>query len=142
MRRLHRAVERLAGWHRTWPRPLRWALPVVWMCVIYVLSAQPTLPSASSALWDVLLKKGGHMAGYAVLTLLIWQALGCRRLGLAWVLAVAYAASDEVHQTFVPGRNGTPVDVVVDAVGALAAAIVVWQGTIRQVERRGPRRAA
>jgi VanZ family protein len=44
---------------------------------------------------------------------------------MAFVVSVLYAASDEYHQTFVPGRNGTPVDVGVDAVGALVALLVV-----------------
>jgi VanZ family protein len=96
------------------------------MGLIYAVSAQPTLPSAPSALWDVILKKGAHMVEYAILVALLWQALGCRRAGTAWIVAVVYAASDEFHQTFVPGRNGTPVDVMVDAVGATAAAIALW----------------
>ena len=117
---------RLAAWHRAWPRPVRWVLPIAWMGLIYLVSAQPSLPSAPSALWDVLLKKGAHMVEYAILVLLVWQAMGYRWTGVAWVVAVAYAASDEFHQTFVPGRNGTPVDVLVDAAGATAAAIALW----------------
>lgn len=110
---------------------MRWLLPLVWMALIYLVSAQPTLPHAPSAVWDVLLKKGAHVLEYAILTLLIWQAAGCSRIGVAWVAAVAYAASDEFHQTFVPGRNGTPVDVLVDAVGATAAAIAIWRWSRR-----------
>jgi hypothetical protein len=37
---------------------------------------------------------------------------------LAFVLTVLYAVSDEYHQTFVPGRNGTPADALIDAAGA------------------------
>jgi VanZ family protein len=39
---------------------------------------------------------------------------------------VLYAASDEIHQTFVSGRHGTPIDVAIDAVG-VAIGIAVWQ---------------
>jgi VanZ family protein len=37
------------------------------------------------------------------------------------VLAVLYAISDEVHQSFVPTREGTLRDVIIDAIGALLA---------------------
>ena len=45
----------------------------------------------------------------------------------AFALTVAYAAADEVHQTFVRGRHGSPVDVAIDAAGALVGlAAVRW----------------
>jgi VanZ family protein len=62
-----------------------------------------------------------------VLLLLWWRALretapGQRALAAAWLVTVAYAAADEWHQTFVTGRHGSPVDVVIDAAGASVAA--------------------
>ena len=41
-------------------------------------------------------------------------------------LGSLYAISDEVHQSFVPGRLGSPVDVAIDAIG-VAAGVVLWQ---------------
>jgi VanZ family protein len=70
-------------------------------------------------------KKLGHMTEYAILTLLLEEALPSRSIGLAWVFAVLYAATDEWHQTFVPGRNGWFGDVVIDAAGAYAAMLAV-----------------
>jgi VanZ family protein len=101
------------------------------MSLIYVVSAQPTLPHASSFLLDLLLKKGAHVAEYAILFVLLWRAwaawpLRFSPLGLTWVLTVLYAASDEFHQTFVPGRNGNVVDVLVDGTGATLALLGVW----------------
>jgi len=47
---------------------------------------------------------------------------------LCAVICILYAASDEWHQTFVPGRGGTWVDVVIDTGGVLiAAAITLWK---------------
>ena len=46
--------------------------------------------------------------------------------GVAFALGVLYAISDEVHQTFVAGRHGAPLDVAIDAVG-VAVGIAVWQ---------------
>ena len=40
------------------------------------------------------------------------------RLLLAWLIAAAYAATDEVHQLFVDGRSGSFVDVCIDSAGA------------------------
>ena len=77
----------------------------------------------------MLLRKLAHVTEYAVLTLCWWRAL--RGLGVARAaarsrsrsIALAYAATDEFHQTFVDGRHGTPVDVLIDAIGmAIAAA--------------------
>jgi VanZ family protein len=102
--------------------------PLVAMGVIFFLSAQASDP-VDRAWWDVLLRKVGHVTEYAVLTALWWRAmsgLGVRRpLGAAIAIAVAYAATDEFHQTFVDGRHGTPVDVLIDSIGmAIAAAAI------------------
>jgi VanZ family protein len=103
----------------------RWVPALLWAAAIFALSAQPDLPRAPLSLLDLLLKKSAHLAEYAVLAVLLHHALGPlsrgqrARLALAWALAVLYAVSDEVHQSFVPGRTATPVDVVVDGVGAL-----------------------
>jgi VanZ family protein len=37
------------------------------------------------------------------------------------LITVLYAMSDEYHQTFIPGRNGTVMDVVIDSLGGLTA---------------------
>jgi VanZ family protein len=109
-----------------------YVLPLlVWMGAIYILSAQPSLPQAPDPWWDLLLKKGAHMAAYAVLMVLWWRALALRcslrlALGLAALLSVSYAVSDEVHQLYVPGRNGSAWDVGIDACGVLVAAGVLW----------------
>ena len=107
------------------------APPLIVMCLIFVLSAQPSDP-VDRAWWDVLLRKLAHFTEYAVLTVLWWRAL--RGFGLSFrgalagalAVSLAYAASDEFHQTFVEGRHGTPVDVLIDAAGmALAATVLV-----------------
>ena len=105
----------------------RWLPPLAWMGLIYYLSAQPDLPHAPDPSLDTVLKKTAHALVYGMLAWLYLRALSPRvrdrtilRL-LAVGLAVAYALSDEYHQTFVPGRNGRVLDVVVDGVGAYGA---------------------
>jgi hypothetical protein len=48
---------------------------------------------------------------------------------LALFLAIAYALSDEWHQSFVPGRSATLSDVMVDASGALIGLLLIWFGS-------------
>jgi VanZ family protein len=92
-----------------------WLPVVAWAALIFTLSSIPDLGTGLGG-WDLLLRKLAHAAEYAVLGLLLWRALESA-WGAFW-LAVAYAVTDELHQTFVPGRLGSPLDVAVDAAGA------------------------
>jgi VanZ family protein len=105
--------------------------PLLAMGLIFFLSAQPSDP-VDRAWWDVVLRKLAHFTEYAVLTALWWRALqgigaGFRAaLGGAIAISLGYAVSDELHQTFVDGRHGSAVDVMIDSAGmATAAAIIV-----------------
>jgi VanZ family protein len=109
---------------------LRWLPPFAWMAAIFAVSNTPgdLIPSAGP--WDLLLKKGGHLASYAVLAWLWLQALrpvvvSLRVLLTVFAIVTLYAVTDEIHQTFVAGRSGTPVDVLIDAAGALLG-ILLW----------------
>jgi VanZ family protein len=42
----------------------------------------------------------------------------------AIALGIAYALSDEIHQSFVPGRQGAFLDFAIDSVGVVAGAIL------------------
>ena len=102
------------------------------MALIFVVSAQPTLPSAPGR-WDLPLKKTMHAVAYGILTWLYLRAFRGHwrddaRVRLASVvLALVYAVSDEYHQTFVPGRSGSWVDVVIDGVGIAGATLWDWR---------------
>jgi len=109
-----------------------WLPPLACMGLIFVLSAQSHLPSAPGPWLDTLLKKAGHAFVYGVLALLYQRALrphirAPRVLRIASVsLAVAYALSDEYHQTFVPGRSGRWLDVGIDGAGMCGAMLLSW----------------
>ena len=105
----------------------RWLPVILWMGVIFAFSSIPSLGTGLGT-WDYVLRKGAHMTEYAVLACLLVRALGS--YGWAFALAVAYAATDEFHQTFVRGRHGTPVDVAIDGVGALIG-LWAWRTRIR-----------
>ena len=66
-----------------------------------------------------------HFAEYAALAALwLWALLpliGRAAWPVAAAVSLAYAVSDEIHQSFVPGRVSDPFDVLVDAIGIAAA---------------------
>jgi VanZ family protein len=100
-----------------------WLPVVAWATVIFALSSVPDLGTGLGG-WDLVLRKVAHAAEYAVLGALLVRATG--RTGVAFALGTLYAISDELHQSLVPGRLGSPLDVAIDAVG-VAAGIVLWQ---------------
>lgn len=80
----------------------------------------------SFGLLDFSVKKLGHAFGYGLLALAYLHGLGGKRPWLAWLMAVAFAMTDEFHQSFVLGRNPSPWDVLLfDNLGALAG---LWAG--------------
>ena len=116
----------------------RFGPPVALMGLIFYLSAQPNLSSGLGTL-DLIGRKLVHMGEYGLLWLLWWRAFGYggRRAAIAAAaIALAYAASDEWHQTFVDGRSGSPVDWVIDAAGvSLAAGLVRLRATRARARR-------
>jgi VanZ family protein len=81
-----------------------------------------------------------HVLEYAVLGALMlralaratWAGVTVSTTLLAFLLSVAYAATDELHQSFVPGRAAELLDLASDAAGAAAAAAMTWAwGIIR-----------
>jgi len=107
-----------------------WLPVVVWAGLIFSLSSVPDLGTGLGG-WDLVLRKLGHAAEYAVLGALLARAVG--RAWPAFALGLLYAISDEAHQAFVPGRQGAPLDVTIDAVG-VACGVLLWRSLAR---RRG-----
>jgi VanZ family protein len=55
---------------------------------------------------------------------------------LAILSTAVIASCDEFHQSFIPGRTGTPVDVLLDASGACTLCLIVWLMFWRGGERQ------
>jgi VanZ family protein len=110
-------------------RPLRldlWLPPLALMGVIFALSAQPSLDSGLGTI-DLIGRKLIHFGEYALLCFLWWRALASvttprRAALLAFLIASSYAATDELHQTFIEGRHGNPLDWLIDSAGAALVA--------------------
>ena len=112
-----------------------WVPSLLYMALIFAVSSmkQPPLPMPQFE-W-LTIDKLYHFIEYAILGgLLAWafvkakppvvpaQSVWC----LAAVIAILYGASDEWHQTFVPGRFATVADWVADALGSIAGVLGVY----------------
>jgi VanZ family protein len=99
------------------------------MIIIFIASSIPDVGSLPGGMSD----KGAHAIGYGVLGALILRALAHGRFaGVRWstaagsvLLATLYGATDEFHQSFVPGRSPDVHDVLADATGAALAALLL-----------------
>jgi VanZ family protein len=100
-----------------------WTPVAVWAALIFTFSSIPDLGTGLGT-WDLVLRKLAHAGEFAVLGALLLRATS--RLPLSFALGVAYAVSDELHQRWVDGRVGSPLDVLIDAVG-VAAGLVLWR---------------
>jgi len=99
----------------------RWGPALVLMLAIFLFSNTPSAEIPNLGGWDRLVKKGGHMLGYALLALTLLRGFGSagwRNILFAFIGAALYAASDELHQFFVPGRHAALLDVAIDSLGA------------------------
>ncbi len=120
---------------------MRFLPAALWMALIFFLSSRSTLPHAPG-LSGALTAIAGHLVAYAVLALLLAWGLrggdltGRQRLLLAFTIAVAFGVTDEFHQSFVPGRDANPVDLLLDATGAAAALTAAALISTRETSHR------
>lgn len=112
----------------------RWIPVGFWMLTIFYLSSQsapPSPPGPSDELYAVI----GHLFAYGVLAVLMSLAVsGLRRpdrrtMTLAVAVATTYGVTDEIHQSFVPGRHADPLDLLADFVGATVA-VITWSSVL------------
>ena len=88
--------------------------------------------------WHFYIRKGGHVFGYGLLSILLFRAwretlqvTEDSRWSFPWasiaVLGTALVASlDEWHQSFIPTRTGTPHDVILDTSAGILAQIIIF----------------
>lgn len=116
-----------------------WGPVAIYMAVLFALSAQPVLPSPPG-----LDDKTEHFTAYGGLALVTLRATsGGTLAGVtmgaaagAWAIASAYGATDEFHQSFVPGRDSDILDWRADTLGAGLAAGAMWAFGIISRSRR------
>ncbi|MEO5717062.1 MAG: VanZ family protein [Chthoniobacterales bacterium] len=133
-----------------------WLPVVLWMALMFfgstdLMSAEhtsrfltpflrwlnPEISWAAIAQAHFFVRKAAHVTEYAILAALLfrgWRSLFSVRAAVvaAFVTAVAFAAGDEFHQTFVASRTGAIGDVVIDCSGALLSLFFCWILSVRQ----------
>ncbi|MBU1202908.1 VanZ family protein [Patescibacteria group bacterium] len=95
-------------------------LAALWGALIYYLSSTPDLSSGLPHSYDFVFRKIAHIFVFFILTYLVASSLDSKeRIYLLFVIiaGVSYALIDELHQSFVSGRVGSPKDVVIDSLG-------------------------
>ena len=124
---------------------IRFALLIFWMGLIFYFSHQTAEVSSGQSgrlvmflneifgdtlyyeITEGIIRKAAHFFIYFVLGILVYNSLG-RLKGINFWLVLLfcslYAASDEIHQTFVSGRAGMVGDVILDSCGALLGMII------------------
>ena len=129
-----------------------WWPAIAWACVIYFFSTEFFGSAASSRIifpflrWllpqvhpeiveivHFLIRKAAHVLVYFVFSLLVLRGLRGEATGWNWrwgmaslLLCAAYAATDELHQSFVPGRGAAVRDVLLDTAGAGLAQVIAF----------------
>lgn len=100
-----------------------WGPALLYMTGIFVASARPTISLPRLEQSDKVL----HFAAYAGLGTTLAYAGAQSALGPLPLIAIGslYGASDEIHQSFVPGRTPDPLDWVADTLGAIAGVLAV-----------------
>ncbi|KKT73714.1 MAG: Acetobutylicum phosphotransbutyrylase [Candidatus Collierbacteria bacterium GW2011_GWB1_44_6] len=101
-------------------------LPVVlWMSLIFFFSSKTELPVSGTVTEDFLSKKLAHVLEYAILMILMYRAVGEKNSAKAFLFALVFAFSDEIHQLFTPTRTGKLRDVGIDAIGMALSAVAI-----------------
>ncbi|MFC0475818.1 VanZ family protein [Robertmurraya beringensis] len=106
-----------------------WTLPLAYMALIWTLSSFPAdefvaLPDLSL---DRIIKESLHLVEFGILYLLFALALYgngqlTKKTSLLFaIIACLYGALDEIHQSFVPYRSATWIDLVKDVIGVTVA---------------------
>ncbi len=114
-------------------RPVRLSVVAVYLVAIAVVSHDPNPPMPPLGFDGA--DKVLHALAYGVLGWLWAWAVGGRRPARAavagFLAAAAYGMADEIHQSFVPGRDASALDWLADAAGAGAGAALWWARKIR-----------
>jgi len=100
-----------------------WAPVILWMAVIFLFSSREKVALTDSYALGFLFFKALHLIEFIFLYFVCFRAFfntgvsKDRAYVYAFLIAIFYAATDEIHQRFVPTREGRIRDVIIDAIG-------------------------
>ena len=139
-----------------------WIAAVLWLIVIAIESTNLASSTNTSRIlypllhylfgldmvrfehWHFFIRKGGHVVGYAILSILAFRAWRetfpargsplwtVRWSAIAIIMTALVAGLDEWHQTFIPSRTGRWQDVVLDTCAGIAAQLLIlmWMKSV------------
>lgn len=98
------------------------------------------------AIWWIqfFIRKAAHLTEYAILAMLLWRAFshGTNRqtrlphlFAIVWLVATLISAGDEFRQWFVPSREATWRDVLIDSTGAVLGLLISWSLARRRTQK-------
>lgn len=134
-------------------KTLYWFLVILWMGIIFYLSHQPAIESNDLSKgitqriinligivtkdleinisgFNHIIRKMSHFAAYFILGALLVKAIRQNKpLNTKWfilsiTICVLYAISDEFHQSFIPGRGPSAIDVLIDSAGSATGILI------------------
>lgn len=78
-----------------------------------------------------IIRKGAHLSIYTLVGIFIMSFISTYKIHLKYkflisiLVGLVYASSDEIHQSFIPGRTASIIDVGIDTAGVFLGIIVV-----------------
>lgn len=104
----------------------KWLPVFLWAGVIFALSGVEQVTVSQFFIWDFIAKKAAHVLEYTALFTLIFRSTG-KKFALSFIITILYAVTDEIHQSFVPGRTAAIYDLGFDLTGVNVAAYTLWK---------------
>jgi len=95
------------------------------MAIIFYFSTKPTADIIPETVPHFIFFKSLHILEYALLAILLFFAFLKDKPTV--IFAYLYALSDEIHQTFVPGRSGRFKDTLIDLLGIIIGLLILKQ---------------
>ena len=108
-----------------------WLPVITYAGAIFFFSSLSHPEELAPSLFKIVGDKFLHLIEYGILGILCYRAFRHAAgrwgehyaLGLAILAGTLYGVTDEVHQSFVPSRESSGLDVLADAVGATLASV-------------------
>jgi VanZ family protein len=105
---------------------MRWLVLIAWMALITYWSNQPSLPIDQPRIADAMHNfqhRAAHVLAYGLMGLLAWWATDGKPRAILMAIAITsiFGATDELHQSFIPGRRAAIDDWLLDTASAAAA---------------------
>lgn len=114
-------------------------LTITWMAFIFIMSSFNSTESSNQSnfivnfivdifninnieLLSLIIRKLAHFTEYFILGILVYNMIHSynKKSYIAIIICILYAISDEIHQSFVPGRSCQILDMTIDSLGAIA----------------------